>query len=135
MKRSYLKRKPYELKRSKLNPIKGLFKLAKGNKYNASRYVCRQEHRHDSIGEGQHCDNLALLKKAGEIKDYRIQILYDLVVNGKKVTGHRVDFEVENNDGSIEIQEFKGFATALWALKRKLFIALYPNIPYKTVYK
>lgn len=132
MKRTSIQRKPYQLKRSMLNPVRNLYK-PKRNKYNASKYVCRQEHRHDSIGEGNYCDTLALLKKAGEIKDYRIQILYDLIVNGKKVTGHRVDFEVEKNDGSLEIHEFKGFATAVWVLKRKLFIALYPDIPYITI--
>ena len=120
------------MKRSRLKPFKGLFRL-KTNKYHAKNQICHQCHKHDSIGEANHCDNLALLKKAGEIKDYRIQVTYDLVVNGKKVTGHRVDFEVENNDGSVEIQEFKGFATDVWVLKRKLFIALYPNIPYKTI--
>lgn len=134
MRRTPLQRKPYRLKRSRISPIKGLLKL-KGNKYNASKYVCHQEHRHDSIAEAGYCDTLALLKKAGEIKDYRIQILYDLVVNGKKVCGHRVDFEVENNDGSLEVHEYKGFATAVWVLKRKLFIALYPNIPYRTITK
>ena len=73
--------------------------------------------------------------KAREIKSYKTQVTYDLVVNGKRITGHRVDFEVENNNGSIEVHEFKGFATDVWVLKRKLFIALYPDIPYKTIYR
>lgn len=118
-----------------MNPVKNFatFRHKRKNKYNASRYVCRQGHRHDSIGEARYCDKLMLLKKAGEIKDYKNQVTFDLKVNGKKVTGHRVDFVVTNNDGSESVHEFKGYATQVWIIKRKLFIALYPQIPYKTI--
>jgi len=122
------------MKRSRLKPFRSLFKL-KTNKYHAKNQICHQNHKHDSIGEANYCDTLGLMLKAREIKSYKTQVTYDLVVNGKRITGHRVDFEVENNNGSIEVHEFKGFATDVWVLKRKLFIALYPDIPYKTIYR
>jgi len=120
------------MKRSRLNPVSNFRRFGK-SKYGNKNYVCHQEHKHDSIFEGEYCDSLALLVKAGEIKSYKTQVTYHLIVNGQKITGHRVDFEVEKNDGSLEVHEVKGFADHVWPLKRKLFIALYPDIPYITI--
>ena len=120
------------MKRNRLNPVKN-FRRVGYKKYSNRSQVCHQNHKHDSVAEASYCDTLALLLKAKEIKSYRTQVTYDLTVNGKRVTGHRIDFEVEKNDGSIEVHEYKGFATPVWLLKRKLFIALYPNIPYITI--
>lgn len=95
--------------------------------------VCLQDHKHDSRAEASYCNKLAIMLKDGEIKSYKSQVTYDLKVNGKKICGHRPDFEVEHLDGSLEIHEVKGFATAVWVLKHKLFEACYPDIPYKVI--
>jgi len=108
-------------------------RFIKRNKYNAKSCKCNQGHLHDSRGEAGYCNQLALLKKAGEILDYSIQRTFHLEVNGKTVCQHRVDFWVEGPGGNFEVHEFKGFATREWNLKRKLFEALYPDIPYYVV--
>ncbi|MFA5659607.1 MAG: DUF1064 domain-containing protein [Oscillospiraceae bacterium] len=104
-------------------------------KYGNKSCSCNQGHLHDSHGEAGYCNELALMQKAGEIKGYEIQRTFDLNVNGKKVCGHRVDFLVTNKEGKEEVHEFKGFATAEWNIKRKLFEAIYPEIEYIVIRK
>ena len=92
--------------------------------------VCSQGHRHDSVGEATYCNQLFLLKQQGHIKDYQNQVTFDLKINGKRVCQHRPDFLITNMDGTQEVHEFKGFETAIFHLKYKMFKACYPDIPY-----
>ena len=115
---------------SRLYPIKA--RSIRRNKYNAITCKCNQGHIHDSRGEAGYCNQLEILRKTGEINRYDIQQLYPLTVNGKTVCHHRIDFLVYTKNGP-EIHEFKGIATPLWNLKRKLFEAIYPDIPYYVV--
>ena len=103
------------------------------NKYSATGCRCKKNHYHDSRGEARYCDELNLLEKAGELQEYKTQVNYDLYINDKKICRHIVDFEVINKEGKKEIHEFKGFSTALWQLKRKIFEAVYPDIEYKVI--
>jgi len=93
-----------------------------------------QGHLHDSRGEAGYCNDLEILRKTKNIKSYEIQRSYDLTVNGKTICKHIVDFVITNNEGREEVHEFKGFATAVWNLKRKLFEAVYPDIKYIVIY-
>lgn len=90
---------------------------------------CSQGHNHDSRAEARYCEQLALMKKAGEIDDYETQVRHNLEVNGKKVCSMIVDFKVYK-DGGWYYVEVKGFATEVWKLKHKLFKALYPDLEY-----
>jgi hypothetical protein len=103
-------------------------------KYNNRPCICNQGHKHDSRGEAVYCDNLALLKRAGEIKDYEIQKRFPLLVDGKKVCTHIADFLVTGKDGVACVHEYKGMVTQTWRIKHKLFLACYPNVPYKVIY-
>ncbi len=103
------------------------------SKYGNKKCKCLSKHIHDSRGEAGHCDWLLALTQSKEIKSYRGQVKYPLIVNGRTIANHFVDFEVENIDGSIEVHEFKGFATREWKLKKALFEVLYPDIPYIVV--
>ena len=100
------------------------------HKYNARRTICNLAHYHPSRLEAHHCDKLLLLKKAGEIQDFIYQKSYDLVVNGKTICKHKPDFTVTRKDGLIEVHETKGIETMDWHLRRNLFEACYPRIPY-----
>lgn len=102
------------------------------NKYGAITCKCSQGHIHDSRGEAAYCTQLALLVKAKEIKGYEIQKGFDLVVNGKHVARHYVDFLVMGKD-RCWVEEFKGVKTDVWWLKYNLFKACYPEIEYKIV--
>jgi len=105
-------------------------KYIRWNKYNASTCRCNQNHTHDSRGEAAYCDDLALLKVAGEIQDYEIQVKIPLMINGKTICNHYIDFLVTNKEGNLEYREYKGFITDTWRIKKKLTEALYPDIPY-----
>jgi len=111
-------------------------KYAKPKKSNNTSCCCLNNHWHDSIGEADYCNQLSLLVKAKEIKEYKSQETFPLKVNGKTVCSHRVDFLVTNNYGEQEVHEYKGgriTETAVWNIKRKLFEVLYPEIEYIVV--
>lgn len=80
--------------------------------------------------ERNYCDQLNLLEKAGAIKSYKTQVSFNLVIEGKHICRHIVDFLVMNKKGIVEVHETKGYVTRDWTLKRKLFEVLYPAIPY-----
>lgn len=92
--------------------------------------------KYDSKKEGNYANDLILLKRAKEIKDWSPKPHYDLKgLNGKKVCTHIPDFLVEMNDGSFEVHEVKSpvTMTPTWNLKRKLFEDNYPEIPYRVI--
>ena len=88
---------------------------------------------HDSRAEAGYCNQLNVLEKSGEIKSYEIQKTFRLDVNGKHICNHRVDFLVTNKNGEVMVEEFKGFGTEVWRIKKKLFEACYPGIEYIVV--
>ena len=100
------------------------------HKYRAKSSKCYQGHYHPSKLEAGYCDQLAMLKKNGDIKDYENQHRIRLEVNGQKICDHIVDFYVQQNDGEWEFHECKGMELPVWNLKRKLTEALYPHIQY-----
>ncbi len=94
--------------------------------------------RFDSRREADYYGQLKIEKRAKLIKDFQRQVEFDLyawdgVSFGKRVCAHRVDFLVTMPDGKKEVREVKGFATDIWDLKRKMFEANYPHIPYKVI--
>jgi hypothetical protein len=53
-----------------------------------------------------------------------------LLVNGKLITTHIVDFLVTLPDGRQKFVEVKGFPTDIWRFKQKLTEALFSETPY-----
>ncbi len=121
------------------------------NKYHNKIARCLSRHIHQSKAEANYCNRLLAMKQAGEIYDFKSQIPFELRVGGQLVCEHIVDFKVWkkccNNPqerspydfhcvncgrpvGGFEVHEVKGFRTKDWEIKRKLFRALYPDIPY-----
>lgn len=68
---------------------------------------------------------LDLRLKSGDIKSVQRQVTFAFVVNGIKITTYRADFVIENNDGTKEVVEAKGFLTDVGRIKILLFEALY----------
>lgn len=91
---------------------------------------CLNEHVHDSRDEASYCNLLFFRKRAGDILDYEIQKTFYLPRTGKPKNHIKADFWVTNNDGSKEIQEFKGVRTSAWRIKANWFISEYPEIRY-----
>lgn len=94
----------------------------------------------DSQAEAYYYNDLKLLKRAGEILDFELQPVYELIpaykhpVTGRTVKGieYRADFKVVNKDGSEDVVDVKGFKTAVYKLKKKMFEQKY-GIPIKEV--
>lgn len=88
--------------------------------------------------EGKRYSELKLLERAGQIMALTLHPKFDLIVNGKKVGIYTPDFQyVElqkpnySAQGKSVIEEIKGFAARDFALRRKLFCALYPQYDYR----
>ncbi len=83
----------------------------------------------DSKFEAQEAFDLEAQRKVGKIKGWKAHQEIPLIVNGYKVCSYWIDFVIEHNDGTIEYLETKGMVTSTWALKWKLFCALYEDKP------
>lgn len=85
--------------------------------------------------EAQFAQTLDLRKRAGEVRDWRPQVRIPLKIDGETVCTYVVDFEVFLADGTIELIETKGYETALWKLKRRMFEAIWlkdhPDVRYQ----
>jgi hypothetical protein len=78
----------------------------------------------DSMGEARRYQELRLLERAGEISDLCRQVPYALNVNGVHVCDYVADFTyVVRWSGVKAVEDFKGFRTAEYRLKRKLMRA------------
>lgn len=86
-----------------------------------------------SGAEARYAAYLDLLLKGGRIVRWDRQVRWPLVVNGKKVCGMVPDFRVWLDDTRYEVHEVKGYEEREWRLKRKLFEALHPDVPYVVV--
>ncbi len=102
----------------------------KKNKYHAKGGKCLSGHYHPSMLERNYCDQLEMLKKNGDIKDVEYGKKYELRVNGKLIGCHKPDFTVTTNKETKEVHETKGMETVDWHLRKNLFEAIYPEIPY-----
>jgi len=75
-----------------------------------------------SKAEAKYAEHLDDLYNRGEIKSWKPQKRIELFgENGGKVCNYYIDFEVIHHDGTTEFIEVKGFETAIWNLKWKLF--------------
>jgi hypothetical protein len=95
-------------------------------KYN-SRKVVLDGITFDSAMESKYYTHLSYLKYQNVVKDFKLQPVYELLpkftVNGKKrlAIKYKADFEVEYADGTVEVIDVKGFETADFKIKKKLF--------------
>jgi len=93
---------------------------------------CFSGHCHDSRAEARYCDQLRAAQQAGDIVGYVTQVNTPLIVCGKVICHHIVDFVVEVRPGEFEAREVKGFATPEWSIKHKLWLATNP-MPYVVI--
>jgi hypothetical protein len=101
--------------------------MRRKNKYNAQK-VTVDGVQFDSKDESNYYLHLKELKELGEIKDFKLQPEYELqpkFTNPKGKTilpiKYKADFLVFHNDGTTEVIDVKGFETADFKLKKKLF--------------
>jgi len=98
--------------------------------------------RFDSKNEGGRYFELKLLEKAGEI--YNLELQPEFIIcpavnwNGKKFRArkYRADFKYIDNRGKTIVEDFKGYQTPEYKLKRQLFLSVYQDIyTFKEVYR
>lgn len=88
----------------------------------------------DSMGERDHYIELSLRERAGEIKDLKTQISFEIQPAFTDSKGNRIqaitykaDFVYYDlNDKRTHIEDYKGFKTDVYKLKKKLLA--YKNI-------
>lgn len=87
----------------------------------------------DSKKESEFYGSLKIKKQAGLIKDFQMQVKYDIIVNNIQIAKYFLDFLVEHNNGTIEYIDIKGkdkktnkfIKTGVFALKKRLVEAIY----------
>lgn len=90
-------------------------------------------HIFDSKKESEFYGSLKIKKQAGLIKDFQMQVKYDIIVNNIQIAKYFLDFLVEHNNGTIEYIDIKGkdkktnkfIKTGVFALKKRLVEAIY----------
>lgn len=94
----------------------------------------------DSKGESQHYLYLLSREKAGEISNIRLQVEFVLqegfMYAGKKERPIKftIDFcYYDNKRGCDVYEEFKGFKTVDYSLRRRLFLFKFPHLVYVEV--
>lgn len=108
-------------------------KRPKRHKFGAIRTVCNLGHKHPSKAEAMHCWALQAQMKANLITHLVWETVYPLIVNGIFICNHKPDFSYSCKIKGKCVDEVKGFKTADWVLKSKLFQALYPHIKYRVI--
>lgn len=101
-----------------------MYRQLRANKYgaNSTEYGGRRYH---SKLEAGYAIELDLRKKAKDIADWEPQFKIELRANGKLICNYYCDFRVENNDGTYELVETKGYETDVYRFKRKLLEVLW----------
>ncbi len=78
----------------------------------------------DSKREAQRYGTLQLMLKAGLISNLRLQVPYQITVNGMKVCKYVADFVYEDKGVEI-VEDVKGMKTPIYNLKKKLMKAVF----------
>ena len=84
--------------------------------------------------EAKRYSELKLLERAKQISGLTLQPRYLLEVNAHKVCTYVGDFAyVDPRGAKLVCEDAKGMRTKDYAIKRKLFLALYPHIEHREV--
>jgi hypothetical protein len=82
--------------------------------------------------EAKRYEELTWLEKAGEIRDLKTQVGFDLHVKDTKVSRYIADFTYTTSHGTTVVEDSKGFRTPLYQLKKKMLAAEYGIVILET---
>lgn len=102
-------------------------KKTRGAKY-GNEIVIVDGLKFHSIKEAEYYGTLKLRKRARDIKDFKRQVSFSLVVNGFLICKYRADFVIYHNDDSREVIDVKSDPTAAiysFTLIKKLMYAIH----------
>lgn len=85
--------------------------------------------RFHSKKEARRYQELKLELKAGKIRDLKLQPSFELWLNGKLICRYISDFQYIQVEPTMQIvvEDVKGVLTDVYKLKKKMFLALYPQ--------
>jgi hypothetical protein len=89
----------------------------------------------DSKGEAARAMELRIMEKAGLILDLEFQVSFPLEVNGHLICRYKADFtyrDLRDGVGFDVVEDYKGYRTPEYALKAKLFKAIYGYAIFET---
>ena len=95
------------------------------NKYGAKKQTYNGI-KYDSTFEAKVAEELDWRLKAGELVEVKRQVKCALHVGTVLITNYYVDFRTVDKNGQVNYIEAKGFETAEWKIKKRLFMALLP---------
>lgn len=84
----------------------------------------------DSQAEANRYCELKLLRQAGEIRWFQRQPSFVIDTSG---TRYRPDFLVCGQDGSLWVEDVKGYETPKFKRDKRLWERLYPELPLKVI--
>lgn len=88
--------------------------------------------RFASRAEANRYLELSLLQKAGEIASLQTHPRFTVWQHGKEKIIYEADFSYIE-DGRQIVEDTKGFRTQVYKIKKKLFIASFPEIEFREV--
>lgn len=101
------------------------------NKYGNIKTVTSDGIKHDSIKEANRWCELKLLERAGEIKDLKRQVKFELIPKqeGERAVYYIADFVYEDSNGKTHVEDVKGYkkggAYNVFVIKRKLMLYIH----------
>lgn len=90
---------------------------------------CLSDHFHRSGLEVRVCDELRLRKLGGDIRDFKVEVTFQLELGGVKLGTYRADFVVDHFDGITEVIEAKGLFFPVFKQKWKIFEGMHRDNP------
>jgi hypothetical protein len=96
----------------------------RGNKYHSQKTVVGGV-EFASKREARWYGELLMQKRAGLVKSLRLQVPYQIAVNGFKICKYIADFVVHYANGEVSVIDAKGIKTPVYRLKKKLMFAVY----------
>lgn len=106
------------------------FEVQKRSKYGAKKTVV-DGIKFDSMAEAARYGALKIIQAAGLISELRLQVRYDITVNGKKICRYIADFVYIEN-GKEVVEDVKGMKTPVYNLKKKLMEAVHRVVIFET---
>jgi hypothetical protein len=93
------------------------------NKYGARKLTAPDGQVFDSVKEYHRWGCLKLLERAGEIRDLKRQVKFELIPkqNGERACYYIADFTYYM-DGKLVVEDCKGFKTDVYKIKKKLML-------------
>lgn len=104
--------------------------MLKRSKYGAKKTIV-DGITFDSMAEAARYGALKIIEAAGLISDLRLQVRYDITVNGRKVCRYVADFVYIEN-GKEVVEDVKGMKTPVYNLKKKLMEAVFGVVILET---